>query len=135
MWVKKHGLYSLPDISFNRSQVLSLQTQQSASLPLDLTLILSSAGFPIRTAKFSKYLHCTAMFVEPHLPSTRLQYCNVYATLVLIIYTHSNREGALKFVYVFSQHCNFEKTCLPRTGAKKIKLKTRLDTTHTNSTR
>ena len=54
---------------------VSLQTQQSASL--DSTLQLLSAGFPTRTSKFSKYLHCTAMLVrksavEPHLPSTRL---------------------------------------------------------------
>ena len=85
---------------------------QSASL--DLTFILSSAGFPTGTSTFGKYLRCTAMFVhssavKPHCH--QLQYDDLYATPVSYNITtkkhgigHTqHRERALKIVYVLSR--------------------------------
>ena len=53
--------------------------------------------------------------------------------------TRLHKAAALKYFFTpcFPKLCSCaaKEACLPRTGAKKIKLKTKLDTTHTNSAR
>ena len=68
--------------------------------------------------------------ITKHSPSNLHYIALLYSNLIGHCYT--NRLSAPSFE---SSAAAQQKTCLPRTGAKKIKLKTKLDTTHTNSAR
>ena len=72
----------------------------------------------------------TSKVITKHSPSNLHYIALLYSNLIGQCYT--NRLSAPS---IESSAAAQRKTCLPRTGVKKIKLKTKLDTTHTNTAR